>query len=114
MAQNALVAVYDDIGKPAVARLNANYAFGQGTLVISAVPGRLCRVHIITALVGVSSTITIYDSASAASGNVLWALTVAGANNVVGGVIPVDLPVFNGIVVTNASATAGALALGYV
>ena len=114
MAQNALVAVYDDIGKPAVARLNANYAFGSGGVVISAIPGRLCRVIITTALVGVSSTITIYDNASAASGNVLWALTVGGANNVVGGVFPVDLPVLNGIFVTNASATAGALALGYV
>jgi hypothetical protein len=44
---------------------------------------------------------------------VLWALTVGGANNVVGGVFPLDLPVFNGIFVTNASATAGAITLGY-
>jgi hypothetical protein len=113
MAQNGIVAPYDDNGKPTAARLNANYGFGSGGVAISAAAGRLCRVIITTALVGVSSTITIYDNASAASGNVLWALTVGGANNVVGGVFPLDLPVFNGIFVTNASATAGAITLGY-
>jgi hypothetical protein len=112
MAQNGIVCAYDDNGKPAVASKNANYVYTQGGVAISTSAGRLARVHILVALVGVSSTITIYDNASAASGNVLWAMAVA-ANYPVGGVFPVDLPVFNGIFVTNASATAGQLALGY-
>jgi hypothetical protein len=113
MAQNGIFCAYDDNGKPAVAAKNANYVYTQGGVAISTSAGRLCRVHITTALVGASSTITIYDNASAASGNILWALAVAGANNVVGGVFPLDLPVVNGIFVTNSSATAGQLALGY-
>jgi hypothetical protein len=115
MAQNGIVAAYDDIGHPSVARLAVSWAFGTGALAIAAAPGRLCRVHVTTALTsGTSATVLLYDNASAASGNVLWELVTSSSLNVAGGVFAIDLPAFNGIYLGISGAlTAGALTIGY-
>src|SRR5579859_3489305 len=97
MAQNGIVAPYDDNGKPSVARLSADWAFGTGAVAIATASGRLCRVIVQTALTsGTSATVNIFDN-SAASGNLLWSLTTGSSLNVAGGVFAIDLPTFTGI-----------------
>ena len=114
MAQNGIFCAYDDNGRPAVARLAANWAFGTGALAISTSAGRLCRVHVQTALTsGTSATVNVYDN-TAGSGNLLWSLTTGSALNVAGGVFAIDLPVVTGIYLgVSGTLTAGALILGY-
>jgi hypothetical protein len=114
MAQNGIVAPYDDLGHPALARLTANWAFGAGAAAVSTGPGRLVRVHVQAALTsGGSATVTLYDN-SAASGNALWALTVASTLNAAAATFAIDLPVFTGIYLgVSGTLTGGSLIIGY-
>jgi len=115
MANNALVhgrsttqAITQDSGKFQLEEINAtgnslhtkddsvptNYSVDTATGVVSAVPGYYHGYIVTTALS--AAAITLYDNASAASGNVIDVIpasTTAGTR----GVLPVPVPVANGI-----------------
>lgn len=74
-------------------------AGSSGAAAASAVPGRLCRVVVLSA--GSAAT-DIYDNASAASGVKLFTIP---ANPTVGDIYNVQMPAVNGIYVAGASNT---------
>lgn len=101
----------DPCGAPIVGvggQATAAVAGGAGNTVVSASPGRLCRVLVTTAGAG-SGSVLIYDNASEASGTVLGVISAAAA---VGGVSVFDMPAANGIVVANV-ASGPALTVSY-
>jgi hypothetical protein len=70
--------------------------------VVKATKGRLCKVVIISPGT-TSGAFTLNDAATigaASAANVLWTLPYNGANNIVGAVFAIDMPVSNGIVVS--------------
>lgn len=69
------------------------------TTVVSNSPGRLCRIHV-PGTGGTPGNITIYDNASAGSGQVLYGPTTPSA----GQIIDIQAPVQSGITVVTASA----------
>jgi len=108
MAKNQLVTPYDDNGFPAVAAFTTPIAAGSSTTTVKASPGRLCRVVVTTA--GTSTdNITIYDNATAGSGEVLAVIPGGGT---VGTIYALDLPAVNGITVVNV-ASGPAVTIGW-
>jgi hypothetical protein len=90
---------------PVHASYAATVAAAAGTQVIKAGPGRLCSITVTATGTGL---IVVYDNATAASGTILAALTVSPGL----GMIPVDLPAFNGITVS-APTSSPAVTIGY-
>lgn len=108
MSKYTLVTLYDDAGFPAAAAFTAPIAAGASTTTLKPSPGRLCRVVVTTA--GTSAdNITIYDNASAGSGEVL--ATIPGGGTV-GTVYALDVPAVNGITVVNV-ASGPAVTIGW-
>lgn len=116
MAKNGIVVPYDDAGFPAPAATVANWTAAASGTVIKAGAGRLGRVIILTAFVGVTTVITLYDNATgAASGTPLFSIAVASASNLGGQVFTLDLPVVNGISIVGSGGTftGGLIGIGY-
>ncbi len=105
MAKNTIYTPYDDAGFPANAAYTAPVTIGT-TQTVKAAPGRLAKVVITT--VTATAVTNIYDSASAASGTLLFVIPIGAA---VGTVYAIDLPAVNGITV--AGAGTGAITVGY-
>jgi hypothetical protein len=116
MAKNQILTQYDDAGFPASAAFTANWTAAASGTVIKAAPGRLVKVVILTAFVGTTTVVTLYDNATgAASGTPLFALAVASGLNAGGQVFEVNLPVVNGISIVGSggSFTGGVFGIGY-
>lgn len=110
MPLNGVVTRYDDNGFSSNATKTANVGFAGG--IVKAGAGRLAKVIVTTAFVGVSGLLSFYDNAAGtATGTPL--LTIPVASGTVGTIIPVDLPVTAGISAVNTSLTAGAVTVGY-
>ena len=110
MAKNGIFANYDDPGFPAAAAFTANVSFAGGP--VKAAPGRLHKVIVTTAFVGVGGQLAFYDNpAAVAAGTPL--LTIPVAAGLVGAVFDVNLPAFAGIAAVNSLLTAGAVTVGY-
>ena len=110
MAKNTIVTDYDDAGFPQVAAFTENVAYTGMPAVVKGGPGRLCNVVVTTTLAGSSAAITIYDNASAASGTPLLVIPTGAT---AGTIYNVNLPAANGIYVSEASLSAGAITVGY-
>jgi hypothetical protein len=95
--------------------LNANYAItaAKGTAtIISASPGRLCRIIVTSAGTGTSTNfLTFYDNASAASGNILGLLSWTIAN---GTMLDFQTPAANGITCSAGGTGTPALTVTYI
>ena len=63
-----------------------------------------------TTLAGGSAAVTIYDNATAASGTILLVIPTGAT---AGTIYAVNLPAVNGIYVSEASLSAGAITIGY-
>lgn len=116
MAKNGIDTPYDDAGFPAAPATVANWTATAAGQVIKAGAGRLNRVIIDTAFVGLTTVITLYDNASgAASGTPLFSIAVGSAANLGGQVFVLDLPVVNGISIVGSGGTfsAGLIGIGY-
>lgn len=92
---------FDDVGRLLSPANGGNHtgtvATGAANTVISAAPGRLCRVLVTTAGTG-SGSVLIYDNATTNSGTVVG---VIPATIAIGTYYTFDMPVANGITVTN-------------
>lgn len=111
-----IVTLYDDAGFPAVAAQVANWTCTAAGAVFKSGAGRLCRVVILTAFTGASTTWTFYDTATGtATGTPLLTLAVGSGLNVGGQVFTLDLPVTSGISVVGSGGTftAGVIGIGY-
>lgn len=110
MAMNGVVTQYDDNGYSLNAVKTATLTFAGG--VVRTVPGRLVRVTVTTAFVGVGGNLTFYDNAlgTATGTPLLVILTAAG---VLGAIFTTEVPVALGISAVNTSLTAGAVTIGY-
>jgi len=110
-----IVTLYDDQGYPQAANV-ANWTAAASGLVIKNGPGRLVKVVILTAFVGTTTVVTLYDNATgAASGTPLFAIAVASGANAGGQVFDLNLPVVNGISIVGSggSFTGGVFGIGY-
>jgi hypothetical protein len=108
MSKYEIVTPYDDAGFPQLAAFTTPIAAGASTTTLKPSPGRLCRVMVSTA--GTSTdNITIYDNASAGSGEVLAVIPGGGT---AGTVYILDLPAAYGITVVNV-ASGPAVTIGW-
>jgi len=112
MAKNGIDTPYDDAGFPGVAAFTASLTFAGG--VVKAAPGRLFKVIVTTAFVGVGGLLSFYDNAAAAAAGTPL-LTIPTAAGLVGAIFDVNLPAGVGIAAVNTSGllSAGAVTVGY-
>src|ERR1700742_4690761 len=95
MATYPLIQIVDGNGNPTTAAtLTAPVAAGAGTVVVKNSPGRLVKIVVTTA--ASTGVLTVYDSASAASGTVL---AVVPASTAAGTIYNLEVPAANGITV---------------
>lgn len=106
MPNNGVTTSYDDAGFPASASKTAPLTLGSLQVVKNS-PGRLLRVNVTTATA--SAAVTVFDSASAASGT---PLLVIPASTAAGTSYDLNLPAANGITVQSTGAT-GNITVGY-
>jgi hypothetical protein len=108
LAKNEIVTPYDDASFPVAAAFTTAIAAGASTTTLKPSPGRLCRVSVTTA--GTSTdNITIYDNASAGSGEVLAVIPGGGT---LGTIYVLDVPAVNGITAVNV-ASGPAVTIGW-
>jgi hypothetical protein len=110
MAKNGIVTTYDDEGFPSNAVFTTPIAYTAMPIAVKNSAGRLASVQVTTTLAGSSAAITFYDNASAASGTILLVIPTGAT---AGTRYAVDLPAVNGIYVSEASLSAGAITVGY-
>ena len=96
----------DNQGAEIITSGGLNAAFLTATGSVKASGGRLCSI-IVTSVVG-ATAVTIYDNASAASGNVLFVIPATAA---VGTIYKPDIVAVNGIYASFGST--GTLTIGY-
>ena len=94
--QNAMAHDVGSAGGKILATQNGGTSYlaipaANGTTVVKAAPGRLCKIIVLTLAAGI---ISVFDNASAASGTLLYKFTT---NTPIGTVVDLEIPALNGI-----------------